>query len=444
MKRLLLALAMVVIGAQAAHSQTADMYITGAKVRMSKNKWNDARKVLAEQLPNFPDNPEMHYLYAINLARVSADSNPKAIRHLVIADSLNGDPGVEDELQSEIDQAKIALWGPMVNDGVRLLSAGNIDEAEATLRSAVDVMPDGKEGWLALGAVYQTKEEYELAIEHYERSLEIDPEYKTALVRLGQTYQAMAEERAAAGDMDGAQSMAGKAAGVYADYLAKNPEDIEIKIQFAALHAATGNIEAAEPIIREILDSEAVDVEVFTEFGFRLASNNQLPLAEEVLVKAVTMSDSLSTAPLSYLAYVRMQTGDLEGAQAVLTKQLELDPDNAEAWEYLAYVRRDLGDTEGAQAAFQRVEEIPLNLDGLRMSQNSDRSWSVTATFSNRQEEPVQSVRVKMSLVSAAGQILESHEVSVGDEALGAGEAESVTVDFAAPADNPSIRYEIL
>ncbi|MGH7573118.1 MAG: tetratricopeptide repeat protein [Gemmatimonadota bacterium] len=444
MKRMLLAVAILLLGAEATYGQTCQAFVNGSKARISKDKWDDANKVLGENLADCTDNAEFRYLYGITLAKVSPDSTVKALNELAMADSLNGNPGAEDELQGNIDQAYRALWGPMVNDGVRLLSEGDLVAAEEKLTTAVEIRPDGKEGRLGLGAVHQAKKEYDLAIEQYNKALEIDPAYKQALIRLGQAYQFKAEEAAEAGNTAQAEQIAGQAAEVYKSYLVENPEDLEVKIQLAGLHATLGDMTSAEPIIREIMTSDSVTVDVFTDFGFRLANAQQLDLAEELLSRAVTMSDSMSAEALQYLAFVKIQREDLEGAQAVLTKQLELEPDNPEAWDYLGYVRRDLGNTEGAQEAFRQAQQIPLQLEGLRMSQNNDKTWSVQATFSNRTEEPVQNLKVKFVLVSGDGQILETKEADLAGQPLPAGEAENVTVQFSTPADNPRVRYDIL
>ncbi|MEJ2152341.1 MAG: tetratricopeptide repeat protein [Gemmatimonadota bacterium] len=444
MKRILLAGVLVFLSAELGYGQTCQAYINGSKARISKNKWADARKVLAENLEMCTDNSEYQYLYAVALARVSPDSSYKALELLAVADSLNGNPGAGDELQDDIDQAKMALWGPMVNEGVRLLSAGDVEAAESTLRTAVEVNPTGKEGYLGLGAVHQTKKEYDLAIESFNKALEFDPAYKPALLRLGQTYQFKAEEAAAAGNTNQAERVAGEAATVYENYLVDNPDEIDVEIQLAGLHASLGNMEKAEPIIRKIMDSEAANADVLTEFGFRLANAQQLELADEVLSRAVEMSRSQNTEPLSYLAFVRIQSGDLEGAKTVLEQQIALEPDNHEAWEYMGYVKRDLGDVEGAQEAFGYAEAIPLKLEALRLSQRNDETWGVEATFSNRTEEPVQDLTVKFMLISADGDVIEAKEMSVAGEPLPAGEAENVTVQFSTPAENPRVRYDIL
>ena len=50
MKRMFLAAVMVLFAVDISYGQTCQAFVNGAKARMSKNKWEDARQVLGEQL----------------------------------------------------------------------------------------------------------------------------------------------------------------------------------------------------------------------------------------------------------------------------------------------------------------------------------------------------------------------------------------------------------
>ena len=442
MKRTLLAAALVLLVADLSYGQTCDAFVNGAKARMSKDKFAEAREVLAEQMPNCLDNEEFHYLYAVALVKVSTDSAPKAVTHLWAADSLNGEPGEGDELQTNIDQAILALWGPIVNEGVRLLQDGKLDQAKERLEFAVQINPAGKEAHLALGATYQAQEEFDKAVEQYREALRIDPQYKQAFLRLGQSYQEQADALASGGDASRATELAEKSIEIYEDYLEQNPGDTDVLIQLAGLYSTLGQLDKAEPIIRQIADADSVSAVTLTDFGFRLTNAQQYDLAEGLLSRAVAMTDSTDAEPLTYLAFTRIQKNDLAGARIVLLKQIELEPSNAQAWEYLGLVERDLGNTAAAQEALSKAESIPLALESLRVGEGADK-WSVEATFSNRTERPVQDVTVRFFLVNGE-QVLQTKEARVGAQPLPAGEAESVSVEFDKPADDARVRYEIV
>ena len=447
MKKFLLAAALVLFIGDVAYGQTCQAYLNGAKARASKSKWREANEVLGEHVGGCMENAEYRYFYGVTLAQTSPDSMAKSIAELQAADQLNGDPGEADELQAQITQALTALWAPMVNDGIRLLAAGRIPEAEAKLTAAVALNPASKEAQLAMGAVHQAKEEWDPAIERFRAALAIDPAYKTAMLRLGQTYQLKADAMARSGDAaqsGQAPTVAAEAATVYEGYLATNPDDLEVRIQLAGLYATLGDMTKADPIIRSVMAAEGVDAQVLSDFGFALANARQDALAEEVLSRAIVMTDSTWSDPISYLAFVKIRGGDLAASRALLEKQVQLDPANAQAWEYLGLVRRDLGDQEGALEALERGNAIPIVLENAAMSQDSDQTWNVELTFSNRLEQPVNDVRLKVHLVDRGGNVLESQEVTVADEPLAAGQAERVRVEFGNKAADPLIRYEIL
>ncbi|HUP18922.1 MAG TPA: tetratricopeptide repeat protein [Gemmatimonadota bacterium] len=443
MKKILLAVALVAITADLSYGQTCQAWVNGAKARASKNLWKEANTVLGENLSECESHAEYRYFYGITLAQAfPADSAGKAIEQLRAADELTDD----EELQPGIGQALVAMWGPLVNEGIQLLNTGDIEGARDQLNMAVELNPEGKEGHFALGAVHQVSQDYDAAIASYRRALEIDPSYKSALTRLGMAYQEKAEAMAGSGDaaqVAGATEVAAEAVVIYETFLADNPDDFDVKIQLAGLYSTLGQQDKAQPIIEQIAGSDEVNAQFLTQLGFQQAQARNDALAENLLSRAVTLTDTLWSEPLEYLGFVRIRQNDLPGARVALESQLELDPSNAQAWEYYAFVLRDLGETAGAQEAFRKFAEIPLELQNASMSQDPDSTWNVEFTFANRLESEVSGVRVQIHLVSSEdGRIIESQEVTVAGP-LGAGQVETVRVEFDESAPDPRIRYEI-
>jgi len=444
MKRALLAAALVLFGADFAYGQTCQAYINGVHVRMQASKWDDAIKVLEDNMDQCGDIAEFHYLLGVSMAQADDENIEPALAHIAKADELNAGAEPDDELQQDIDRVLEALWGPMVNQGIRMLTAGNLEGAEEKLSKAVEINPDGKEGHLGLGAVRHAQDDLDAAIRHYERAIEIDPTYEVAVLRLGMVLQQKADALAAE-DPAQAEATAARAAEMYAGYVEENPDAIDVQVQLAGLYAGMGQMEKAEPVIRSIMESDSVNAQTFTDFGFRLANAQQYELAEEILDRAIQASDSLDSESLSYQAFVQIQTGNLEKAKAVLVKQAELEPANSEAWENLGFVLRDLGEEEAAAEAFEKAQNIPIALEQLSIGQNPDKTWNVEATFSNRKEVPIENVQLKFSLLSSkTGEIVETKDAAIAGEPLPAGQAERVSIEFTEPADDVYVKYELV
>ena len=147
-----------------------------------------------------------------------------------------------------------------------------------------------------MGAVHQAKQEYDLAIESYKKALEIDPAYKNALLRLGQTYQLKAEEVAGgadAADNPEAARIAGEAAAVYENYLAENPDDVEVQL----FHGPVDSLgEIARPHTVTMAHNQALDNGAFVYYGaIPCRSSGQHGFAVRILPKHAALANPFTT-----------------------------------------------------------------------------------------------------------------------------------------------------
>ncbi|MFQ5786373.1 MAG: tetratricopeptide repeat protein, partial [Thermodesulfobacteriota bacterium] len=67
-----------------------------------------------------------------------------------------------------------------LKEGETLFAEGRFDEAEEFFLSVVEKDKNNKEAYNNIGVLAIQKEDVKSAIEHFSRSLEIDPFYKTA------------------------------------------------------------------------------------------------------------------------------------------------------------------------------------------------------------------------------------------------------------------------
>lgn len=454
MRRIVFPLVAAIL-ATASTAAAQQKYLATAQLHLANQEWAEAHAVLAPHMEEFPDSPEMHYLYALTLANMSPDSVTKAIHELKEADRLLPEAGGEDgegeamspaEMRENIAQALQALWGAEVNEAVAALNAGDLATARAEVDEAIELNPEGKEAYVVLGAIHQAEADYEAALEAFDEAREIDPAYKEATLRIGQTWQLIAEERAA-GEADGvagAEEAYGNAIEAYEAYLEDHPGDLEVQTQLAEVLLTLGRFDEAEPIVRSVMANEETTARVFTNLGLRVAQANRMALADSLLSRAIEMTASRDPEPLSYLALVRIQQNDLEGARGILLAQLELEPSNPEAWTYLGSVERDLRNEEAAREALGKANAIPLALESLRVRRTGEATVMATATFSNRMEQPVEGIIVEFRLVGADGTMLGTERATVAQAGLGPGELDTATVEFTTEAEDARVLYEIV
>lgn len=75
--------------------------------------------------------------------------------------------------------------GPLLNLGILHAKAGRLDEAEKSIRGAVERNANNAAAFNQLGIVYRKLGRFKEADEAYQRALQVDPNYALAYLNLG-------------------------------------------------------------------------------------------------------------------------------------------------------------------------------------------------------------------------------------------------------------------
>jgi tetratricopeptide (TPR) repeat protein len=167
-------------------------------------------------------------------------------------------------------------------EGRDLFMAGKVDEAEAKLLEAVEIIPDMYSGWRALARISFDQEEWDEALERARRCLELDAESVECL--------AVASNAA---------SMLGDDAAYqeyFSRYQALNPEDPASLFNKAVEFLNSMDDAQAKPILERCLQVEPEYGPCLFEYGM-----------------------------------VLLRTGDMAGAKEYFQKYLEVEPDGENA-----------------------------------------------------------------------------------------------------------------
>ncbi len=348
----------------AATQESAAPEIRGAEVRISAKKWDDAQRFLEEDaIPKFPESAELHYWLGVVYAQGSNRDTEKAAQAFAKASEL-ADP--EDrELETRIDTAVKAIWGPLVNAAAKAADADDFAEAETLLKKATEINPQGPEGWINLGTVYLRQKKHAEAVEAYRKALELQPENETVAYNLGITYHTLARDAAAAGDSVAAAEHYTQAEATYKAYLATHPEDAEIINSLAALYQERGDEGKMRATLGDMAQADSAGQEDFYNAGRAFLKGNDYAKAEEALTKTISLEDASDEASremtgyaMEYLGLALIQQKKYEQAIDVLRKLVDRAPQSATAHEYLGYAYRDAGRREEATAAFSKAEEL--------------------------------------------------------------------------------------
>jgi protein O-GlcNAc transferase len=192
----------------------------------------------------------------------------------------------------------------MFNEGLMLLNAGQLDQAEAKLKAALAKNPKLANVHHALGLVYTYRQEFPKAAACFEKAIELYPRYYDALNVLGMVYTEMGEYDKARANLLIAASAADYATPENAyvnlallEIKFKKPDSalryvekgLLLNSRFAPLFNLRGNLLENEGKLEEALDSfeRAADLQPeAAEFTIRCALiMNQLGRKQQALDK---------------------------------------------------------------------------------------------------------------------------------------------------------------
>ena len=166
------------------------------------------------------------------------------------------------------------------NMAVALASQGRLDEAIQWCQRAIAIDPTSARAHYALGRIFYDKwqasrdgNNLARAMEHWHRTIEIDPDYITA-------YSSMGVVAAALGDVDGAIEL-------YEQALAINPQHIPALVSLGAALEGQRRRDLAIEQYRRALDVAPGDVFLMNKLGIALARHGELDEAIDLLTRAL-------------------------------------------------------------------------------------------------------------------------------------------------------------
>jgi tetratricopeptide (TPR) repeat protein len=266
------------------------------------------------------------------------------------------------------------------NFAIALLRQGTVDQAITHFQRALQVNPDFVEARCALGNAYSQKGHVDEAMVQYRQALKINPAFAIAhnnlgsvLMRKGQVDNAIAEFRNALQekpDFAEAHHNLGKALlekGNVDEAIAQCQAALDEDPNYAEARNSLGNallqrgkVDEAIAQYQEALQFKTNDAELRLKLGNALSQEGRMNEAIIAFQNALRINPEYAQAH-DDLGIALLQTGRLEEAMAHFQKALLINPRNAKAQNNLANALLAAGNVGGAIAHFQQALQIDPN-----------------------------------------------------------------------------------
>ena len=284
----------------------------------------ESLEVLTKAIELNPDYAEA--LINRGLIRLSQENKPEALADLELAHRL----------KPHIKQ----IWDLVV--GLKV-EAQDYTDAILLLINMIEIVPEDEKRLATLALCYQYLENFDAAIEAYDKSLAIKPNNADAYGNMGVTLQK--------------QGKLEEAIEAYKRAIAINPSYANVYNNMGNALKEQGKPEEAIEAYKKALAIEPDNADVFNNMGVTLQEQGKLEEAIEAYIKALVINPEYAEA-YSNMGVTLQDQGRLGEALEAYNKALTIEPDNAEAFNNLGNVLKEQGKLEEAIQAYSKALAI--------------------------------------------------------------------------------------
>jgi tetratricopeptide (TPR) repeat protein len=172
-------------------------------------------------------------------------------------------------------------------------------EAENTIRAGIKISPDSAVGYYYLGRIGVEARDFDKATTHFEQAVALNPAFEPAYVALGSVYEAKQ-------DRD-------KAIGIYRRYLqGVNPKNRDIRHHLIRLQVSAKQYDEALRELQEMLSEDPSDLDAQLRMGLVYGEQKDYPKAIQQLKQILTVRPT-ELKVRDYLGYLYEETKDYDG-----------------------------------------------------------------------------------------------------------------------------------
>lgn len=356
----------------------------------------------------------------------------------------------------EIEPMRERAWVERYQQGAPLLNQGDYTGAIAYFEQA-DAIYEGRPAVkYTLAQLYAQEQRWDESIAMYQGALDIiqsdaiDEQTEDLAAQWRAWGESIPTEMAQTLVNSGDDA---QAVEVLTQLLADNPTDVRLLRLRGTAYANLEQPAEAQQDFEAIMALEGLNSSDYYAAGVGLYRLEQFELAADAFQMAVGASpndrDALEfwarSLQLAYPAgdnQPEAPEGALEEMQGAGERWLELDPYNPNAFIILAQTVNRLGDGVRAGELVTAIEELPLNVENLRLQRYGNGGAFLTGGIRNKTLDAGTTVTMEVTFYDAAGQVLETQtaRVQVGEADM----VEAIRIDATTEDYVGGIGYEII
>jgi tetratricopeptide (TPR) repeat protein len=199
--------------------------------------------------------------------------------------------------------------------------------------------PEVIDAWFMLGTQHMASGNPEKAVQYFQKTLQLKPDYDLAVFNLAQAYRRMGNDDAA---------LAG-----FEHYLTLDPKDPYVHYQMGEIWLDRGDTAKAEALFRKALDIDPQTAAAKNALGVMALERGDPATAQRLINEAITTKPNLRLAHFN-LGLLAEQRGDIRTAEREYYEELKAHPDSYKAAFNMSRLYEQVGDREGQIGALKQ------------------------------------------------------------------------------------------
>jgi len=331
MRRFRLAFSLILLAGVALWAGCQNPALTGAKVYIQQQDWDNAQQQLESAVQQEPRNAEARFL----LGRAYGEKGMYEAMVREFETSLE----ISAKWKTDIENIRQEKWTMAFNRGVQAVKEEDFAKGVLEFRTATVIDAQEPDAFNNLGYAYSNLDSIDRALEAYGRVLELQPDNVSAKIQSGVIFLNREESQ--------------KAADLFGDALEVEPEN---KTALSMRARSLENLARARRA--ELVAADSGEDSAPAEEEIKSVLDQAIAVYQQAMEAYPQDKDFFYNLGVLYAQQIR----DFEKAAPLFQKVTELDPEDIDGWFNLAIAQVALDDLDGAQPSFEQVIEIePYN-----------------------------------------------------------------------------------
>lgn len=200
--------------------------------------------------------------------------------------------------------------------GKEYFAEKNYEKAKIEFKNVMQIDPKFAEAFYYMGQVEEQSRDLQKAVGNYQQSLQLNPEYLDAKVKLARIYTIV-----------GTEEYIGQAKKLLQEVFTKQPDHAEAVLVDATIDSKMGNKDQAIEKLLEVIEKTPAQVDAYSLLAVIYGSQGKEDQANAVLKDGIQKNNDAVNLRIMLAQSLAVNNRDLAGAEEQLKKVIEIEPD---------------------------------------------------------------------------------------------------------------------